>query len=297
MTSLRAATLRQAMQRASTSSLRSRPPRRSRGRRARAIAGTRGSPPGGARQALPAGLLKLRRLVDEGSSAAILSLRGSSAMGLRGDVQSAQRPSWNYRKGRRRHDHGHVLPRNYVLEGIIGTVKSVAATAVTHIRPAGTSRVRPTRRPRTTGRRVVRDGDTRWRQGGRPDQPPGGGGVRANWWSSDRRHPRFGGGRLEQMLAQQRAHTPKPVWNPDCRSPSRSAPSGPEVPATPISTTGSSPVGGVPPRRGRRAGAPVSACCRRPAASQLAELGLQPRLSGAPSTSGDRAVTPCTSGG
>ena len=81
------------------------------------------------------GLVKLRRLVDEGFFGRILSLRGEFGYWVfEGDGQSAQRPSWNYRK----EDGGGMTTDmfchwNYVLEGIIGTVKIVTATAVTHI--------------------------------------------------------------------------------------------------------------------------------------------------------------------
>src|SRR5690606_33639508 len=45
------------------------------------------------------GLVKLRRLVDEGFFGRILSLRGEFGYWVfEGDVQAAQRPSWNYRK-------------------------------------------------------------------------------------------------------------------------------------------------------------------------------------------------------
>ena len=73
------------------------------------------------------GLVKLRRLVDEGFFGRILSLRGEFGYWVfEGDGQPAQRPSWNYRK----EDGGGMTTDmfchwNYVLEGIIGTVKSV----------------------------------------------------------------------------------------------------------------------------------------------------------------------------
>src|SRR5688500_3175922 len=45
------------------------------------------------------GLVKLRRLVDEGFFGRILSIRGEFGYWVfEGDVQAAQRPSWNYRK-------------------------------------------------------------------------------------------------------------------------------------------------------------------------------------------------------
>lgn len=81
------------------------------------------------------GLVKLRRLVDEGFFGRILSLRGEFGYWVfEGDVQVAQRPSWNYRA----EDGGGMTTDmfchwNYVLEGIVGPVRSVTASTVTHI--------------------------------------------------------------------------------------------------------------------------------------------------------------------
>lgn len=81
------------------------------------------------------GLVKLRRLVDLGFFGRILSLRGEFGYWVfEGDHQPAQRPSWNYR---REAGGGIVVDMfchwNYVLEGILGRVTSVYADAVTHI--------------------------------------------------------------------------------------------------------------------------------------------------------------------
>ncbi len=81
------------------------------------------------------GLVKLRRLVDEGFFGRILSLRGEFGYWVfEGDIQEAQRPSWNYRLA----DGGSMTTDmychwNYVLEGIIGQVKTVTSTTATHI--------------------------------------------------------------------------------------------------------------------------------------------------------------------
>ncbi|MFH5823687.1 Gfo/Idh/MocA family protein [Georgenia sp. AZ-5] len=166
------------------------------------------------------GLVKLRRLVDEGFFGRILSLRGEFGYWVfEGDSQAAQRPSWNYRK----EDGGGITTDmfchwNYVLEGIIGTVDAVTAKAVTHI-------------------------PTRWDEQGRPYvataddaaygifelTTPAGDAVIAQINSSwtvrvhrdelvefqvDGTHGSAVAG-LRRCVAQQRAHTPKPVWNPD----------------------------------------------------------------------------------
>jgi predicted dehydrogenase len=166
------------------------------------------------------GLVKLRRLVDEGFFGRILSLRGEFGYWVfEGDHQAAQRPSWNYRK----EDGGGMTTDmfchwNYVLEGILGQVKTVNAQTVTHI-------------------------PTRWDEQGKEYQAtaddaaygifeietPGGDPVVAQINSSwavrvyrdelvefqiDGTHGSAVAG-LRKCVAQQRAHTPKPVWNPD----------------------------------------------------------------------------------
>ncbi len=81
------------------------------------------------------GLRKLRRLVESGFFGRILSVRGEFGYWVfEGDWQTAQRPSWNYRA----EDGGGIVldmfPHwNYVLENIVGPVRSVYARAVTHI--------------------------------------------------------------------------------------------------------------------------------------------------------------------
>jgi predicted dehydrogenase len=166
------------------------------------------------------GLVKLRRLVDEGFFGRILSLRGEFGYWVfEGEFQEAQRPSWNYRK----EDGGGMTTDmfchwNYVLEGIVGPVKSVTAKSVTHI-------------------------PTRWDESGEPYpataddaaygvfelETPAGDPVIAQINSSwavrvhrdelvefqvDGTHGSAVAG-LTSCVAQQRAHTPKPVWNPD----------------------------------------------------------------------------------
>ncbi|MBU8814764.1 Gfo/Idh/MocA family protein [Mycolicibacterium goodii] len=162
------------------------------------------------------GLVKLRRLVDEGFFGRILSMRGEFGYWVfEGDGQPAQRPSWNYRA----EDGGGITVDmfchwNYVMEGILGKVETVTAKAVTHI-------------------------PTRWDEAHRPypvtaDDAVYGifeiaGGIVAQINSSwavrvfrdelvefqvDGTHGSAVAG-LRRCRAQHRAHTPKPVWNPD----------------------------------------------------------------------------------
>jgi predicted dehydrogenase len=162
------------------------------------------------------GLVKLRRLVDEGFFGRILSLRGEFGYWVfEGDSQPAQRPSWNYRA----EDGGGIVVDmfchwNYVLEGLLGKVETVTAKATTHI-------------------------PTRWNEQGKPypataDDAAYGifemengvvAQINSSWavrvyrdelveFQIDGTHGSAVAG-LRKCVAQQRAHTPKPVWNPD----------------------------------------------------------------------------------
>jgi predicted dehydrogenase len=81
------------------------------------------------------GLIKLKRLVDADFFGRILSVRGEFGYWVfEGDLQAAQRPSWNYRA----EDGGGVVLDmfchwNYVLENLFGRIQAVTAKAVTHI--------------------------------------------------------------------------------------------------------------------------------------------------------------------
>ncbi|MGF1653949.1 MAG: Gfo/Idh/MocA family protein [Actinomycetales bacterium] len=81
------------------------------------------------------GLLKLRRLVDAGFFGRVLSVRGEFGYWVfEGDLEPAQRPSWNYRA----EDGGGILLDmfchwDYVLAELFGRVEAVTARAVTHI--------------------------------------------------------------------------------------------------------------------------------------------------------------------
>lgn len=162
------------------------------------------------------GLLKLRRLVEAGFFGRILSVRGEFGYWVfEGDWQSAQRPSWNYRA----EDGGGITVDmlchwNYVLENLFGRVRSVSAAAVTHI-------------------------PTRWDEAGKEYEATADdavyalfeldGGIMATINSSwcvrvhrdelvefqvDGTEGSAVAG-LRNCVVQHRAHTPKPVWNPD----------------------------------------------------------------------------------
>lgn len=162
------------------------------------------------------GLLKLKRLIDGGFFGRILSVRGEFGYWVfEGDWQDAQRPSWNYRK----EDGGGMTTDmfchwNYVLENLFGTVQAVTAKTVTHI-------------------------PQRWDESGKPyeataDDAAYGifelegdviAAINSSWATRVHRdelvefHVDGTEGSavagLHKCVAQHRAQTPKPVWNPD----------------------------------------------------------------------------------
>lgn len=162
------------------------------------------------------GLVKLKRLVDEGFFGRILSLRGEFGYWVfEGDGQPAQRPSWNYRS----EDGGGIVVDmfchwNYVLEGILGKVETVTAKATTHI---------PTRWDEQGREYTATADDSAYgifeMQNGVVAQ------INSSWavrvfrdelveFQVDGTHGSAVAG-LRNCVAQHRSHTPKPVWNPD----------------------------------------------------------------------------------
>ncbi|HTV74876.1 MAG TPA: Gfo/Idh/MocA family oxidoreductase [Candidatus Acidoferrales bacterium] len=81
------------------------------------------------------GLRKLKRLIDGGFFGRILSIRGEFGYWVfEGDIQSGQRPSWNYRK----EDGGGIILDmfahwRYVLENLFAPVRAVSCIGATHI--------------------------------------------------------------------------------------------------------------------------------------------------------------------
>lgn len=81
------------------------------------------------------GILKLKRLIQQGFFGRILSVRGEFGYWVfEGDSIPAQRPSWNYRK---EDDGGIVVDMlchwRYVLDNVFGKVKAVSCLGATHI--------------------------------------------------------------------------------------------------------------------------------------------------------------------
>ena len=167
------------------------------------------------------GLVKLRRLVDEGFFGRILSLRGEFGYWVfEGDGQTAQRPSWNYRK----EDGGGMTTDmfchwNYVLENILGP-GPLGHRDCGHPHPDPLGRA---------GQRLRRDRGRRLRTGSssarrRPatrssprSTPPGRSGSTATSWSSSRSTaptapPSPGSTAASPSTA---ATPPSRSWNPD----------------------------------------------------------------------------------
>jgi len=81
------------------------------------------------------GIIKLRRLIQQGFFGKILSVRGEFGYWVfEGDSIPAQRPSWNYRK----EDDGGIIVDmlchwRYLLDNVFGKVKAVSCLGATHI--------------------------------------------------------------------------------------------------------------------------------------------------------------------
>lgn len=164
------------------------------------------------------GLMKLRRLVDDGFFGRILSVRGEFGYWVfPGDdpQQPPQRPSWNYRSD----DGGGIVVDmfahwNYVLESLFGRVESVYAHAVTHL---------PERWDENGERYAATADDAAYAvfelAGGVVAQ------LNSSWTTRVHRdelvefHVDGTDGSavagLFSCVTQSRAQTPRPVWNPD----------------------------------------------------------------------------------
>jgi len=81
------------------------------------------------------GILKLKKLIQQGFFGRILSIRGEFGYWVfEGDSIPAQRPSWNYRK----EDEGGIIMDmfchwRYLLDNVFGKVKAVSCLGATHI--------------------------------------------------------------------------------------------------------------------------------------------------------------------
>jgi predicted dehydrogenase len=162
------------------------------------------------------GLLKLKRLIDGGFFGRVLSVRGEFGYWVfEGDWQHAQRPSWNYRS----EDGGGMTTDmfchwNYVLENLFGRVEAVTAKSVTHIPQRWDERNQPYTATADDAAYGIFE-----LEGGVIAQ------INSSWATRVHRdelvefHVDGTEGSavagLHNCVAQHRAETPKPVWNPD----------------------------------------------------------------------------------
>jgi predicted dehydrogenase len=164
------------------------------------------------------GLQKLRMLRDSGFFGRMFAVRGEFGYWVfEGDLQTAQRPSWNYRS----EDGGGIILDmichwRYVLDNLFGEVKSVSCLGATHI-PA---------RWDEEGKRYVATADdaayaTFILEGGIVAH------INSSWcvrvyrddlvtFQVDGTHGSAVAG-LTNCVMQARQATPRPVWNPDVK--------------------------------------------------------------------------------
>ena len=162
------------------------------------------------------GLLKMKRLKDAGFFGRLLSVRGEFGYWVfEGDLEPAQRPSWNYRT---KDGGGIILDMlchwRYVLDNLFGEVKAVSCRGATHI----------PKRWDEQGAPYDADADdaayaTFELEGGVVAQ------LNSSWCVRVRRDDLVtfqadgvngsAVAGLTRCWTQDRVNTPKPVWNPD----------------------------------------------------------------------------------
>ena len=166
------------------------------------------------------GLLKLKRLVDNGFFGKILSVRGEFGYWVfEGDWQPGQRPSWNYRA----EEGGGIIVDmlchwRYVLDNLFGEVQAVQCLGATHI---------PTRYDEQGQPYAATADDAAYATfelaGGIIAQ------INSSWavrvyrdelvtFQVDGTHGSAVAG-LHECKVQPRAITPRAVWNPDVPNP------------------------------------------------------------------------------
>src|SRR6201995_2582539 len=166
------------------------------------------------------GILKIKRLIQQGFFGRILSVRGEFGYWVfEGNNIAAQRPSWNYRK----EDDGGIISDmlchwRYVLDNVFGKVKAVSCIGATHI----------PERVDETGKKYACTADDSAYATFELE-----GGVIAHFNSSwtvrvrrddlltlqvDGTHGSAVAG-LRECYIQHYGNTPKPVWNPDIPQP------------------------------------------------------------------------------
>jgi predicted dehydrogenase len=170
------------------------------------------------------GLMKLKMLIDSGFFGRLLSVRGEFGYWVfEGDLQPAQRPSWNYRA----EDGGGIILDmlchwRYVLDNLFGHVLSVSCLGTTHIPERVDEQGKPYKATADDaayatfelaargGERVIAQINSSWVTRVRRDD--------LVTFHVDGTHGSAVAG-LHDCRTQQRVNTPKPVWNPDIKQP------------------------------------------------------------------------------
>src|SRR5262245_1867448 len=166
------------------------------------------------------GLRKLKLLIDSGFFGRIFAVRGEFGYWVfEGDLQPAQRPSWNYRA---EEGGGIILDMlchwRYVLDNIFGAVRSVSCIGATHI---------PERIDEGGARYKATADDAAYAtfqlEGGAIAH------INSSWCTRVRRDDlvtfhvdgTYGSAvaGLQKCWSQARVNTPRPVWNPDVPQP------------------------------------------------------------------------------
>ena len=166
------------------------------------------------------GLQKLKHLIDTGFFGRILSVRGEFGYWVfTGHDQTAQRPSWNYRK----EDGGGIISDmlchwRYVIDNLFGEVNAVSCLGATHV----PERIDEAGKPYTctaddaayatfeTATGVICHFNSSWCVRVRRDD--------LVTLQVDGTHGSAVAG-LRECYTQHGANTPRPVWNPDLPSP------------------------------------------------------------------------------
>jgi predicted dehydrogenase len=170
------------------------------------------------------GLMKLKMLIDSGFFGRLLSVRGEFGYWVfEGDLQPAQRPSWNYRA----EDGGGIILDmlchwRYVLDNLFGHVRSVSCLGTTHIpervdeegtkykATADDAAYATFELQAPSGERVIAQINSSWVTRVRRDD--------LVTFHVDGTHGSAVAG-LHDCRTQSRVNTPKPVWNPDVKQP------------------------------------------------------------------------------
>lgn len=166
------------------------------------------------------GLLKLRQLVDSGFFGRILSVKGDFGYWVfEGDIQPAQRPSWNYKQS----EGGGIIVDmlchwRYVLDNVIAPVRAVSCLGATHLPQRWDEAGEPYDADTDDAAYATFELD-----GGIVAQ------INSSWTTRVRRddlvtfqvdgtHGSAVAG-LRRCFIQPRDATPKPIWNPDIAQP------------------------------------------------------------------------------